>query len=78
MGENFTFVYQNTFICFFHYSMLSQQTMNIFLHYATACVIKQITIVSQCEFSVFHNCWYFFVLVFNSIDSQVFKSKDSL
>ena len=73
-----TFVYQNTFICFLHYSMLSQQTMNIFLHYATAYVIKQITIVYQCEFSVFHNCCYFFVLVFNSIDSQVFKSKDSL
>ena len=51
--------------------------MNIFLHYATAYVIKQITIVYQCEFSVFHNCCYFFVLVFNSIDLQVFISKDS-
>ena len=76
MGENFCI--SKHIICFFHYSMLSQQRMNVFLHYATAYEIKQITIVYQCEFFVFHNCCYFFVLVFNSIDSKVFISKDSL
>ena len=41
-------------------------------------IIKQITIVYQCDFSVFHNCCYFFVLVFNSIDSQVFKNLNTV
>ena len=77
MGENFC-ISKHIYLFLPLFNRLSQQTMNIFLHYATAYVIKQITIVYQCEFSVFHNCCYFFVLVFNSIDSQVFKSKDSL
>ena len=74
-----TFVYQNTFIYFFDYSMLSQQTMHIFLNYATAYVTEQIKIVYQCDFSVFQNCCYFFVLVFKSLNFKtVYKSKDSM
>ena len=76
MGENFCIskhIY--LFVPLFNVKSTNDEH---FLHYATAYVIKQITTVYHCEFSVFHNCCYFFVLVFNSIDSQVFKSKDSL
>ena len=75
-----SFVYQNTFIYFFDYSMLSQQTRDIFLHFATALICNKANhnCFYQCDFTVFQNCCYFFILVFKSIDSQVFRFKDNL
>ena len=74
MGENFCISKR----IYLFLPLFNVKSTNDEHFYATAYVIKQITIVYQCEFSVFHNCYYFFVLVFNSTDSQVFKSKDSL
>ena len=60
MGENFC-ISKHIYLFLPLFNRLSQQTMNIFLHYATAYVIKQITIVSPGNY-IDNEGWIVFVI----------------